>query len=350
MVKIPSLTIPSLAENLAKIQGRLFAFNLERSQLQVKIALTDKLDKDLAKLDLKYDGAKTRALEQEINRLSSKKEELADKAASLQLNLDRLNDFRETLANLSIHARDGLAPSFDLELHNLNIDAGSAVIDADNFIGNPGTGVSAQPEVVSMGGLQTTIVKRFLGTDYAIELDAGGRMRPDFADRTLAGIDVDTLDVVFLSGDDIQFTDGTDTYDGTLARSGSGIVQAWLYNDFATQADRDQARADVAAAVKRLDLAAAAFRQNIDLISAGVGRLDVDMQDLTKDFLKRSTEDLDAKQAERRALTTKVDLTLNDLSLTSAVSNAFIQNLFLAPKPNEKRSLFDIISGRNVNG
>lgn len=346
MVKIPSPTIPNLAQNLAKIQGKLFAFNLERSQLQVKIALSDKLDKDIAKLDLKYDGAKTRALEQQINDLSAKKEELAAKAANIEKNLDELNDLRETLANLSIHARDGFAPSFDVELDNLNIDAGSAVVDKDNLIGNPGSGVTAQPEVVTMSVLETTIVKQFLGTDYSIALDGGGTLRPNFGDRTLGGVDVDTLDVVSLVGDDIQFTDGVTTLDGTLKRSGSGILNAWLYNDFATQADRDQARADVAAAVKRLNRAEASFRQNIDLITSGVSRLDVDLQALAADFQKQTTEDLDAKQAERRALTAKVDFTLNNLSLTANVSNAFIQNMFLAPKPNEKRSLFDILSGK----
>lgn len=334
-----------VAKNIGRIHANIFAGLLERAQLQVKLALGQRLDKDLAALEDKYDGREASDLEQKVNKLSDRKEALALKVGVLKKNLKEFNDLRESLDDMRGHADSGFGPSFDAVIASLNIAAGSAVLYDDNLIGNPGTGVASQPDVVQMGPVTTTIEKTFLGTDYYITLADGTLMRPDHDAGTLEGIDFASLTLNSLVGDVIQFSDGVTTYDGTLTRTGSGVLSAWLYNNFATQADIDQGKSDVNDAMQRIDATETAFRRNLALIEAGISSVGSEMTSATEAYKAQTLEDLDAKQAERKALTTRFDLTVNSLSLIASINIQYVLNLFAADDPNEKQSVFDVLTG-----
>jgi hypothetical protein len=334
--------IPSLGKNLAKVQGGIYAGLMQRAQLQVQLALAIKLDKDIAKLRDKYDGKDIAELETKVDDLFARKEALIGISDAIKDSLDQFNEVRESLNQL--HTLSGSASSFDVEIDTLNKIAGRALLNPNNLIGDTGKSYS-QFERVDTGTNTTTTVKRsFLGTNYFITLDDGTVMRPDLEGQTLASIPFADLDVVSLNGSDIQFTDGTTTYDGTLTRTGGGIMSSWLYNDFATQTDIDNAKTDVRAAMRRVDLTEQAFRRSLLVIDDGVESYEEDIDDASEAVKTTAQENLDALQAEEKALQTKFDLTLSQLALTSKISTDFIASLFLAPDPFEKRDVFDIIN------
>jgi hypothetical protein len=290
--------IPSLGKNLAKVQGGIYAGLMQRAQLQVQLALATKLDKDIAALRDKYDGRDIAELETKVDDLFSRKEALVGISSAIKDSLDQFNEVRESLDQLHTLASSGLASSFDVETDTLNKIAGRAVLDPNNLIGDTGKSYS-QSEIVDTGTNTMTTVKRsFLGTNYFITLDNGTVMRPDIEGQTLAGIPFADLDVVSLNGSDIQFTDGTNTYDGTLTRTGGGVMSSWLYNDFAAQTDIDNAKADIRAAIRRVDQTEQAFRRNLLVIDDGVANYEADIDEASEAVKTKAQENLDALQAE----------------------------------------------------
>ena len=333
-----------LAKNLGRIQGNLFSGLLERARLQVQLALGTKLDKDIAALKDKYDGSDITDLESQVSAISDQKEDLATKAQNLTDSLNRSASIRESVDELRGLAEATFFDNFDDSIDVMNRNAGSAIMRPGNYVGNAGT-VGSHAEVVKVGGITTTINKTFLGTGYYITLNDGTIMHPDFKAKTLSGIAFSDLTLDSLSGDAIQFNDGVTTYTGTLTRSGTGILSAWMYNNFATQADIDNATGDTSAAMKKIDHTEQAFRGNLSFISTNVSNLDDDITALNDKVKSTAQSDLDALQAEEKALQTRFDLAMTSLSLTAKINTDFIQSIFMAPDPTAKQNVFDAISG-----
>ena len=347
--------IDDFASRIAQIQGDVFANMLDRSQLTLKVALANRLSKELAAIDAKYTGKAAARIEDRINTLFDEKQGLADtlKAVKDTLNLrgvastsPKLNQVREYLLEMKLAVDLEDTATFDGLMADLENKVGSAVVDPNNLIGNPGPDVTAPRTIVTgTGRVSTTVQSVFLGSDYAITLGDGSVRRPDFENQTLGGIAFADYSLVSLSGDTIRFRDGTGGITtGTLTRRGGEILSAWMYDGFAQTADKDQAKADIDAAIKRVADAELAFTQNIALLGASVDRVGTQMTDLTKEFKKVGGAELDAKQAEQKAATARFELTLHSMALTSQVSLTFVQSLFLGTSTVEKQDVFGILN------
>jgi len=83
------------------------------------------------------------------------------------------------------------------------------------------------------------------------------------------------------------------TVTGTLKRTGTGVMQSWFYNDFATQADRNRASKDISRAEINLAMASADLERSAVQTGTDQRKVDNALDELTK-----QSGDLQAKQME----------------------------------------------------
>ena len=339
--------IDGLASKISAAHGSLFSFLLQRSQLIVKVALAERMDKDLAKIEDKYDGGKESKIEAKIDIAVEKKSKSARMLRNVNNAVKKLNAIRLVLFEMRVAADTVATTTFDTKMAALNDEVGSSVLDSESLIGNPGPNSTLKrTTVVTLNAVTTNIEAEFLGSDYAITRSDGSIIRPDFENKTLNGIAFGNYALTSLAGDAIKYNDGVSAgQKGTLSRRGGSIMSAWMYNNFASATDRTNALADIDAAVLRIDGVERNLRLNRTLLNAGLGKSDLLLGNLTDEFSKVSTEQLDAKQAERRAITVRFDLAVNNLSLIALTNLTYINGLFLSPDPMEKQDIWDVISG-----
>lgn len=343
-------TITGLAARLSRVQAKLFAPTLERSQLQVKIALAERMDRELRALDEKYQSRTGADLEASINKMADRKSAVAETLGNITNALAKFTTIKTKLFEMRAEATAGNTATFDVAVQSLNYTVGGAVLYPNNLVGNTGQGSWGEKiEVVADGGLSTSVARKFLGTDYVIDMADGTRFAPDFENQVLrrggTQIAFTSLNLQSIVGDTITFDDGTTTYSGTLRRGGGEVMSAWQYNDFAAQADKDAAVADINTAIRRMDEVERSYKANQATLNAIINRYSLRMEDDTKAYKAATEGALAAKHAERKAIRAKFDLTVNNLSLTANVNATYIQNIFLAEDPNKKQGLFDVIMG-----
>ncbi len=339
--------INGLAGKLSAAHGSIFSSILERSQLIVKLALAERMDKDLAAIVDKYDGSKEDKIEAKIDALFAKKSKSGNMLKNVNNAIKKLNDVRLVLFEMRVAADTVDTSTFDTKMDSLNDLVGSSVLDPDSLIGNPGPNSTLKrTTVVTLGATSTNVEAEFLGSDYAITRGDGSIIRPDFENKTLNGIAFANYTLTSLAGDAIVYDDGvTAGQTGTLSRRGGDILSAWMYNNFATAADETSAIADIDAAVLRIGVIESNLRLNRTLLNAGIGKTDLLLGNLADEFSKVSTEQLDAKQAERRAVTVRFDLAVNNLALIALTNLTYVNGLFLSPDPMEKQDIWDVIRG-----
>lgn len=343
--------IYGLASKLSQAHLDFYAGYMERAQLTVKLALAIRKDQDLAEIEDKYDGSSNATIELEIEKVVAEKESVGLVMARLESALDELNDVREDLYELRDAADTSISVDFDQKIQNLNVQAGSAVLYPSNLIGNTGQGYWGKTTSIVDDGFASTIVQSsFMGTDYIITLDDDTILNPDHDDRTLNGGDLgaasfDDITNIVRTDDDIQFEYNTVTYNGTISRGGSSVLSGWLYNNFSAQTDIDDAQADVDAAITNMAETEREFRINLSLVKAVSNRLQFQSSELLKEFNTTAEEELDAKQAERRAVTARYDLSLNTMALTASVNTAYLLNMFNTEPMGGKQTVFSILSG-----
>ncbi len=344
-----------IAGAFSRIQADQFSGHMERTQLQVQLALQKQQVRDYAALQDKYDGSKEARIEAEIDTLFAKKSKLATQVSRLESAVKEFNDVRIDLYEIK-DASTGAAAAFDTEINQLNTQVGNRKLYPHRLLGNPGHGNGSwlsDSTVVDTGIISTTVTTKFLGVDYYIELDAGGgRFTPDLENRTLGGPASISFDNLQLDSYDsatgaIQFTDttGPTVYNGTLYKGGTGIMSGWLYNNLVGAGDQTNAQDDVDTAIQTMIDTERDYKINLTMIKSAVSKLNTQIDNLADEFKRVSAEELSAKQAERRAIAQKFDLAMNNVSLTSNVSVTLIQNLFNSPNIYGKKDVFDILLG-----
>lgn len=325
---------------------------MDRALLQIKLAGSQRMSADLAKLNEKYDGKTASRVEDQINKLGGEKTVVADWLRRVETGVKAMNDIRIWMLEMKNAIKTGSGPAFDNALDKNNYDVNRG--NGDSLIANPGKGRgfwSQKTEVVSSGPLSAQVTSRFLGNDYIIETDDGNVFKPGSDSSTVQGngttfetanLTVDSFDS---ATNTVVFTDpdsGTQ-YTGTVKRGGLGVLPAWLYGNFATEDDKTRANADIATALR--GLARAELRYNVDQaqLSGMDTRLKSSMDELGAEYKKLVEGDLTAKQAERRAIQTRFDIFNNSLALTSARSQQFIYHMFMTNAQPEKLSMKDIM-------
>lgn len=325
---------------------------MDRALLQVKLAGSQRMSADLAKLNQKYDGKAASRVEDQINKLGGEKSVVADWLRRVEGGIEAMNDIRVWMLEMKNAIGTGSGPAFDnaWDKNNYDVNRGTD----DSLIDNPGKGRgfwSQTTEVVSTGPLSAEVTSRFLGNDYTIEMDDGSVFKPGTDASTLKGNGTTfetanlTLDSFDSATNTVVFTDpdsGTQ-YTGTVKRGGLGVLPAWLYGNFATADDKTRANADIATALK--SLARAELDYNVDQaqLSGMDTRLKSSMDELGAQFKKLTEEDLTAKQAERRAIQTRFDIFNNSLALTSARSQQYIYHMFMTKAQPDKPTMTDIM-------
>ena len=339
--------INGLASKISAAHGNIFSSILQRSQLIVKLALAERMDKDMARIEDKYDGSKEDKIEAKIAVEVDKKFKSADMLKNVNNAVKKLNDVRLILFEMRVAADSVDTATFDTKMDALNGEVGSSVLDPDSLTGDPGPNATLKrTTVVTLNSATTNVEAEFLGSDYAITLRDSSIIRPDFENKTLNGIAFANYTLTSLTGDAIEFDDGENAgQTGTLSRRGGSILSAWMYNNFATAADEASAIADIDAAVLRIDAVERNLRVNRTLLEAGIGKSGLLLGNLADEYAKVSTEQIDAKQAERRAATVKFDLAVNKLSLIALTNLTYVNSLFLSPDPMEKQDIWDVIRG-----
>jgi len=337
-----------------KSQFNLFQGQLDRARLQAKLAASKRMEAETAKLNEKYDGKAAAALQQKAEKLGDERMAVFDYNNRVEAALKRFNDARVSMLTAKDAIAAGSATAFDLAINSHNAWVSNKTTFPDSLIANTGNGFGRWKETeyaVSGGGLDTTVKEAFLGNDYAILVDGTDvSLRPDKDGGDLIGgpngsVAMSNWDVVSLSGDQITVQDNANgaTYTGTLKRGGLGVLNAWGYDDLATDEGKARATADLKAAMKELDKIELEFRNSQSGLDSILKRMDGQIKGLSDEYNKIANEEVDAKQAERRAIKTRFDIQTNALAITTGTATNFIYQLFQNPLTQPKKDLTDIM-------
>lgn len=341
-----------MADNWFTTEGQfnLFQSNLDRGLLQIKLANSQRMAKDLAALEKKYDGTKAKGLEDQVNAMGDKRMQVSDWLVRVQQVQKDMNDVRTNLLAMKTAANTGSADAFKLAFDTLNTDMGYAKLDKSGLTTNPGSGGGGWAErtdVVAAEGMSVNVQHRFLGNDYIVTLSDGTALRPDATGKTLTGngMTIKISDITFgsMTGDAVDFSVGGTSYSATVKRGGLGVLPPWLYGNFANPADKTRAQNDLSAAFKKVARSELDFNLSEAQLSGVLGSLDNKMKGLTAEYQKAANEELDAKQAERKAIKTRNDLANNTLALISSANTNFIYQMFQTSATYQAPSLTDLL-------
>lgn len=341
------------------VQFSLYQSMTERARLSIKLGSALRMEEEMRRINEKYDGAHESNLEQSIEKLSDKAMVVSDYLSRAQSALKRVDDIRDELILMKTNADSAAYEAFDHNFSTANQYAGVRYHQPDSLIANPSNGYGSWSDKVDQvdGGRGTVISvdRKFIGNDYAIELSDGKTLTPslksyameaddgtslEFSKLSVTSLDTSTGAIVF------HYDDGSPSgvdYTGTLTRGGGTVLNAWLYNNFATQADKDRAADDISAAHTRIAQAERSFLAD----EAGLGAARVTMKaeadELNKQYAALAEENLDAKQAEIKAVKARFGFLNNSLALTQGSATALIQQLMMNDWSIKKPSMTDIM-------
>lgn len=339
----------NIANVFAESQKRMYQASLERNQLILRLALAERMQKEMEKVEQKYDGSAGNALQRQIEEMSVQKEFLAGKLSNVKDALDRFLDIKIKVQEARSSAVDDNSPAgWDSLLSQIESLVGSRATNPKSIIGSPGNGAWAQKnDVVSVNGLQTTVKNHYLGNDYRITLSDGKVLVPDMLNKTLSGsgLSMSMADLSLTSRDadgNVTFTDtstGT-SYTGVLTQGGTGMLNSWLYSDFSN--DAGDAAAD---AIRAMDNAQRSLQQNEAVLEAMVNSYSLKMKDMTEEWGKVTDEEMAAKSAERKAIQLRMSLTESNFAVSSNAGAYLIHGLFSKPPSFGKQSALEILYG-----
>jgi hypothetical protein len=341
----------SYASTLLLLQLQLYnKVNLARDQKAINANLTQKINSINLTAD-KWRSLKTNLLDT-VNFIS----EAVTRAESMQSKL-------EDMSGTAYSAKYGDATSswtypiqFDVKLRGIN----SQAIDSTKSPNLLGPNDSNYTYITNTYGATDTVSRQFLGTDYTIT-DTGGniwvRDRSGFILRQYDASYVETgnyaaltggirLDTI--SGSTVTFTinynsTSAQQFTGTLATSGLGLLDAWLYDDLKTSAGRDRALTDVHQAQAEVNAAAAQLKGKLAMAQYNLGRASLnvttslDAIDATTKSHMLQLQKVEAANGQQNALSTMIVnganntrneyLNLLQLSYGSGLSSALIDIL-----------------------
>lgn len=337
-------------------QLNIYQSTTERSLLYVKLAGSQRMEKQLAAVDAKYDGKAAKRIEDDINSLADRKTEVAKWLSSVESGLKKFSTVRESLLQIkaAMAASTPSSAAFDNYYDGLNSQIYNEKYNQDSVISNNTTNSgnwSQRSDVVSAEGASAEVTHHYIGNDYAIELDGGGLLTADGRDGSLNGaghtIARADLRLVSRSGDHVEFQDVNDpsnTLTGTIKRGGLGVLPSWLYGDLTVQANKDLVDADLTASFKTLARYELDFNVDQAQLSGMNSSLNSKMQGLQSDFNRVANDEVDAKIAEKKAIKARFDIFNNSLALTSTTSSYYIQQMFNTSAP-AKKSLNEVLLG-----
>ncbi|MGQ0662582.1 MAG: hypothetical protein ACT4P2_03140 [Pseudomonadota bacterium] len=350
---MPNPVNSGLLGRLATAQFDRYRQLLDRNFLLVKADLAGRLEAQKREIATKYDGSAARTAEFEVQRLLNYRNAAADQLESVRRAIAKTLDVKVELSAMRSAALAGNAASFDNALANLNYLVGSSRTETTNLIGHLVDGsAGARTTTVDLGQFGAVFVKtQSLATDYLIANSDGENLIPNFGKRTLRihGVDVATSSLTFVSrtGDTIVFQSGAETLTGSFTPGGLDIGSAWTYNNLAAGALRDQAVADVDAALRLVDKLERDLRTAEGSIDNGVKTLQTRREAADGDVVKILAGELSAQEAELKAAQTGFDLAVLRISILGKNQRALAQAL-IPPDPPFRKGLWQIVSDATI--
>ncbi len=353
-------------------QFNKYQYDANRSLLIIKEASAKRMEADIAKIEGKYkNDRRVSDLEKQISSIGTEAIDTTTKLSTVQSGLKNINDIRvQLLAMRDTLKRPDAAQKavvFDYAYDTINGYAGTRASDANSLISNSykGNGQWDKSSETFVAGLTpVTLTHRFLGSDFVIQPDGGGkelRQATGVAGALVGGddgsIDKSEISNVKVNGGNITFDvtkagatpedpSTTSSVSGTLQRGGGGVLKAWAYNNFSTAEDKERATNDINNALKQLAKDEQGLMNNDITLQRVKTTLTNKNKGLQDQYKKISTENLTAMQAERRAVSTRFDMLNNQLALTSSSAQTMIYQLFVKT-PAAKQTLMDALYAAN---
>lgn len=329
---------------------------MDRNLLQVKLAASERMNAQLKKLEQKYDGKAAQRVLDDASKVADEKARVSDWLSRVDDGLDVMNDVRIWMLEMKAAIAAGNGPAYDNSFDALNADMDREGYKGNSLVHNTGNDRGTwrkTTELVSSGGITASVTNNYLGNDYIIQLGDGTNLISSSDGKKLGdakgtvSLNVSDLALVSYTDGEAVFEDRSDPdnpvqYTGTVKRGGLGVLPAWLYGNFATADDKARAQTDMAAAFKALANVERTYNLNQAQLSGMNVTLGGKLDQLRADYDRVANAELDAKQAERRAIKSRFELQNNALALTSGRAQNFIWYMF-NQKPPEKQTLTDIM-------
>ena len=340
------------------VQFTLYQNMAERARLSIKLATATRMEKEMAALDAKYDGKQEASVQSDIEKLADTAMGVSDYLNRVQYGLKQIDNVRDQLIDMRTSVDSAAYEAFDLYFGTLNQYTGVKYHQPDSLIANPydgrGSWTNLTDQVYAGSGNAISVERRYLGNDYAIQLDDGTLFSANQKTLAMERDDDTTLEFSKLSVTSLDTATGAITfhyddggagvdYSGTLKRGGGTVLNAWLYNNFATQADKDRAAEDISAAHQLVSSSERGFLIDEAGLDSARSVLKTKSDELNTLYQKVSEENLTAKQAERRAIKARFELQNNSLTLAQGRASVLIQQMFVQDWGIKKQSITDVM-------
>lgn len=338
-----------------------FSSYLKRTQIsifQVRFALERRINEIRAKPAVDFNDPKMVRLQRRQDALSKTKDGLADTVSLFATTIDAIFDIKEALEEarellVSIESgsdadfRADIASRFDAKLTKLNNEVDNAAFGTRNLLKlvdrvNFNTGVNLAE--IGGGGV-ISITGSYVGSEYYIKeadgsfwlLDTARTRLSDYTSypngytgtsHALSDLVVDSYD----SSTGAITISGPEAISGTLVRGGMGVVNSFLYNGFAADADVTDAIADIDTAINRINTARLATRSQESLFISRASAFDERVGDVQDDIQDLINTMVNERTAKIFAEETRLHATLFGLSITSEQGTLLIESLLLPQK------------------
>jgi len=313
-------------------QTNLYKYNVERTFTILQGQILGRADFDIAKFNQEK-AAELDSVQLRLDGLLKAKDEIAARLDSVRRSRDQLAEVRTALAQAAAAAQSGSRADFDNALLTVNLEAGISRTDPDNLIGAlSASGRGARSTVITVPNGDVILETRALTTGYSITLDTGEQTTPELTGGSVkingTKYDLAALNHVSRSGEDITFESGGTSFTGTVNRGGLGVLNSFFYGDLATQADRDEAIADVRAALAIVDDIAKNLDDAEIEVARGHGLIDIDAgatQNEINDLVLRQREE---EKAFNRSLQVRTQVALSSIALAAKTAETQILSMF----------------------
>lgn len=349
-----------IAQALATANMNIYNGLSDRALLTVRYATAKRMEDEIAKLNQKYDGRKAADIEAKINSMADEAMAVSTYVTRLDSGLKRVTEVREQLIAMQTAIDKGAGPALDLAVRYLNSILGKSWSNTESLMANPSPGSGTWTEKtasVAGGGMSEDVSTHFLGSDYVLQLDDGSSMTVDEVEGTLAGPNgsVKMADIVVDShdaDDRVTLRDSTTgaTFTGQLKRAGLSMLNAWGYENLTTPEGKAKAQEDLNKAIKYVTNSEREWLKDQTMMAVMQKTVGTKLEQLKDEYDKVSTEELDAKQAERRSLQTRFDMFNNSLAMTQGRATVLVTQLFSNKSGYEKPTWNDIMNKANGLG
>lgn len=334
---------------------------VKRTQIsifQVRFALQKRINEIRAKPAVDFNDPKMVRLQRRQDALQKTKDGLADTVSLFATTINAIFDIKSALEEARAHLvsiqsdsdaafRADIASRFDGKLTKLNNEVDNAklgtrslmkLVDRVNF----NTGVDLAE--IGGGGV-LSITGTYVGSEYYIKEADGSywlldttRTRlaeytsyvnyPDGATGTAYFFDDLVVDSYDSSTGAITIS-GPEAISGTLVRGGLGVVNSFLYNGFAADADVTNAIADIDTAINLVNTSRLQIRSQQTFFLSRAGTYDIRIGDTQDDIQDLINTMVNERTAKIYAEETRLHATLFGLSITSEQGTLLIESLLL---------------------